>query len=465
MNEMQILPNSPEARDIAYHFHGYTNAAAHAETGPMIIERGEGIYVYDSNGNRYIEALSGLWSAAVGFNEPRLAKAAADQMAKLPFYHNFGHKSHGPAIDLAEKLISLAPVPMSKVFFTNSGSEANDTVLKMLWYRSNALGQPERKKVIARQRGYHGVTIAAGSLTGLPNNHRSFDLPIDRVLHTTCPHYWKDGKGGETEEEFATRCATDLESLIEAEGPETIAAFFAEPVMGAGGVVVPPRTYWDKIQAVLDKYDILLVADEVICGFGRTGNMFGCETFGFEPDAMTLAKQLSSGYMPISAVLLTEEMHEVLADQSRKIGTFAHGFTYGGHPVPAAVALRTMELMEERDVLGHVRRVAPAFQARIGAYADHPLVGDTRGVGLLGAVELVADKSAKRAFEPTGTVGGHLAARAEAHGLITRNLGDTMAFCPPLIIQEDEIAELFDRFDRALDETQAWVERENLRAA
>jgi 4-aminobutyrate--pyruvate transaminase len=314
-------------------------------------------------------------------------------------------------------------------------------------------------------RGYHGVTIAAASLTGIPTNHRDFDLPIAGILHTDCPDYYHDAKDGESEEEFASRLAGNLERLILAEGPETVAAFIAEPVMGAGGVIVPPASYFKKIQEVLRRHDVLLFDDEVICGFGRTGNMFGCETFGFEPDAMTLAKQLSSGYMPISAVLLTEEMHEVLADQSRKIGTFAHGFTYGGHPVPAAVALRTMELMEERDVLGHVRRVAPAFQARIGAYADHPLVGDTRGVGLLGAVELVADKSAKRAFEPTGTVGGHLAARAEAHGLITRNLGDTMAFCPPLIIQEDEIAELFDRFDRALDETQAWVERENLRAA
>jgi 4-aminobutyrate--pyruvate transaminase len=452
-------------RDVTYGIHPYTNLARHAEDGPSIMTHGHGITVTDAEGNDYIEAMAGLWCTSLGFGEEELVEAALKQMRALPAYHVFNGRSSLPFIDLAEKLVGMTPANMTRAFFANSGSEANDSLVKLVWYANNALGRPAKKKIISRVRGYHGVTIAAASLTGIPTNHRDFDLPIAGILHTDCPDYYHDAKDGESEEEFASRLAGNLERLILAEGPETVAAFIAEPVMGAGGVIVPPASYFKKIQEVLRRHDVLLFDDEVICGFGRTGNMFGCETFGFEPDAMTLAKQLSSGYMPISAVLLTEEMHEVLADQSRKIGTFAHGFTYGGHPVPAAVALRTMELMEERDVLGHVRRVAPAFQARIGAYADHPLVGDTRGVGLLGAVELVADKSAKRAFEPTGTVGGHLAARAEAHGLITRNLGDTMAFCPPLIIQEDEIAELFDRFDRALDETQAWVERENLRAA
>ena len=452
MNEMQILPNSPEARDIAYHFHGYTNAAAHAETGPMIIERGEGIYVYDSNGNRYIEALSGLWSAAVGFNEPRLAKAAADQMAKLPFYHNFGHKSHGPAIDLAEKLISLAPVPMSKVFFTNSGSEANDTVLKMLWYRSNALGQPERKKVIARQRGYHGVTIAAGSLTGLPNNHRSFDLPIDRVLHTTCPHYWKDGKGGETEEEFATRCATDLESLIEAEGPETIAAFFAEPVMGAGGVVVPPRTYWDKIQAVLDKYDILLVADEVICGFGRTGQMFGSHTFGMKPDVMVMSKQITSSYVPFSAFMMNDRFYAPIAEESGRIGVLGHGFTGGSHPLGAAVALENIAIIEERELVANARTVGARFHKKLDSLQDHPLVGEIRGVGFISALELVNDKAAKSVTGPVGALGGLLNAALLRNGAITRNLGDAVAFCPPLITSAGQVDDLFAIVKKSLDD-------------
>ncbi|MCR9114174.1 MAG: aminotransferase, partial [Rhodobacteraceae bacterium] len=313
---MDMRPNSDEARDIAYHFHAYTNARAHEQNGPMIMDRGEGVHVFDSQGNRYIEGMSGLWSVAVGFNEKRLIDAATAQMQKLPYYHNFAHRSHGPAIDLAEKLIEMAPVPMSKVFFTNSGSEANDTILKMLWYRSNALGLPEKKKVISRIRGYHGVTIASASMTGLPYNHKSFDLPIEGVLHTTCPHYWREGQEGESEEEFATRCAEDLDAMIRSEGPETIAAFIAEPVMGAGGVVVPPATYWEKIQAVLGKYDILLIADEVICGFGRTGKMFGSETFDIKPDIMTMSKQITSSYFPFSAFMMTEEVYGPIADES-----------------------------------------------------------------------------------------------------------------------------------------------------
>lgn len=452
MNKMPHLPNSPEARDIAFHFHGYTNAIAHAETGPMIIERGDGIYVHDGNGNRYIEALSGLWSAAVGFNEPRLVKAAVEQMAKLPFYHNFGHKSHGPAIDLAEKLISLAPVAMSKVFFTNSGSEANDTVLKMLWYRSNALGQPDRKKVVARRRGYHGVTIASGSLTGLPNNHRSFDLPIDRVLHTTCPHYWKEARPGETEEEFATRCAGDLETLIETEGPETIAAFFAEPVMGAGGVVVPPATYWEKIQAVLNKYDILLVADEVICGFGRTGRMFGSHTFAIRPDVMVMSKQITSSYVPFSAFMVNERFYAPIAGESGRIGILGHGFTGGGHPLGAAVALENIAIIEERDLVENARVVGARFLQRLESLRDHPLVGEVRGVGFISALELVNDKAAKSVGGPVGQLGATMNRALTKHGAISRNLGDAVAFCPPLIMTDDQADALFGIVEAALDD-------------
>src|SRR5690606_35579665 len=256
-------PNSPEARDIRYHLHSYTDARKHQETGPMIIEKGDGIYVEDITGKRYIEAMAGLWSVGVGFSEPRLVEAATRQMSKLPFYHDFTSKGHSPLIDLSEKLVNMAPVPMSKAFFTNSGSEANDTAVKMIWYRSNALGQPQRKKIISRKRGYHGVTVAAASLTGLPANQTSFDLPIANILHTSCPHYWREALPGETEEQFTDRMAADLEAMILAEGPETIAAFIGEPIMGAGGVVVPPDSYWAKIQAVLKKYDILLIADEV----------------------------------------------------------------------------------------------------------------------------------------------------------------------------------------------------------
>lgn len=348
---------TPADRDVRYHFHAYTDAVKHEQTGPLVIERGDGIHVFDSDGKRYIEGLSGLWSVAVGFNEPRLVAAATAQMEKLPFYHNFSSRSHDPAIRLSEKLVSIAPVPMSKVFFTNSGSEANDTVLKMVWYRANAMGQPKRKKVISRRKAYHGVTIASASLTGLPNNHRSFDLPLPGILHTTTPHHWREGRPGETEEEFATRCAEDLESLIRAEGADTIAAFFAEPLMGAGGVIVPPATYWEKIQAVLARHDILLVADEVICGFGRTGQLFGSTTFGMRPDVMILSKQLTSSYMPYSAIVMNDRFYRPIAEETGRIGVFGHGFTGGGHPVGAAVALENIAIIEERGLVENARQM------------------------------------------------------------------------------------------------------------
>lgn len=454
MNELQNFPNTPEARDIAYHLHGYTNAQRHLEVGPMIIERGEGIHVFDNAGKRYIEGLSGLWSVAVGFNEPRLLQAAAAQMARLSFYHTFGHKSHGPAIDLAEKLIALAPVPMSKVHFTNSGSEANDTVLKLIWYRSNALGKPEKKKVIARSRGYHGVTIAAASLTGLPNNQRSFDLPIARVLHTTAPHHWKEARPGETEVEFATRCADDLEALIQAEGPETIAAFFAEPILGAGGVVTPPETYWQKIQAVLARHDILLVADEVICGFGRTGLMFGCDTYGIRPDVMVTSKQLTSSYVPFSAILMNERVFDPIAAESGRIGVLGHGLTAGGHPLGAAVALENLAIIEERELVANARDVGAHFRARLAGLADSPLVGEIRGVGLIAALELVDDKAAKSVSGPVGALGGQMNAAMQRRGLISRNMGDAVAFCPPLITTRSQADEMFEIIARSLAEVE-----------
>jgi 4-aminobutyrate--pyruvate transaminase len=348
-------------------------------------------------------------------------------------------------------------MPVSKVFFVNSGSEANDTQIKLIWYHNNALGRPEKKKIISRMRAYHGVTIASGSLTGLPMVHRDFDLPIARILHTDCPHHYRYAEQGESEEEFAARLAGNLEKLIQEEGPDTVAAFIAEPVMGAGGVIVPPRTYFQKIQAVLKKYDILLIDDEVICGFGRTGNLFGCETFGFTPDTMSVAKSLSSAYLPIGAVLIPEEIYRSMLEESRKIGVFGHGFTYSGHPVCAAVALKNLQLFDERDILDHVRKVAPRFQERLSAFQDRPLVGEARGVGLIGACELVADKKEKRSFQPEQGVGAYCAARAQDHGLILRAMGDTVAFCPPLIIREEEIDELFDRFEKALEDTEAWV--------
>jgi len=459
---MSVRPNSAAARDIAAHLHPYTNARRHEAVGPLVITEGKGVYVYDDQGNEYIEGLAGLWCTALGFGEERLVEAAAAQMRKLAYYHSFAHKAPLPTIELADKLIEIAPVPMSKVFFANSGSEANDSVVKMVWYYNNALGRPEKKKIISRIKGYHGVTVASASLTGLPYNHRDFDLPIKNILHTSCPHYYRFGRDGESEEDFATRMASELEQMILDEGPETVAAFIGEPVMGAGGVIVPPRTYWEKIQPILKKYDVLLIADEVICGFGRTGNLFGCQTYGIEPDIVVTAKALSSAYLPISAVLINDKVYQAIADNTAKIGTFGHGFTYSGHPVAAAVAVETLKIYEERDIVGHVQQIAPRLQDGLRRFADHPLVGEVRGVGLVGAVELVADKATKAPFDPLGKVGLHAVERSQAHGALVRNLMDTVAFSPPLVITEEQIDALLDRFGKALDETATWVAQEGL---
>ena len=456
---MAIAPgNSPEARDIANVLHPYTNLKKHEETGPLVIARGEGVWVYDNAGNGYIEGLAGLWSTSLGFGEERLVEAAARQMRELPYYHGFASKSHLPMIDLAERLKELAPLPMSRVFFANSGSEATDTVVKLVWYYNNALGRPEKKKIISRMRAYHGVTVASASMTGLPYNHRDFDLPIKNIIHADCPHFYRFGKADESEEEFATRMAANLEKLILDEGPDTIAAMIGEPIMGAGGVIVPPATYWQKIQAVLEKYDVLLIADEVICGFCRTGNMFGSETFGLKPNMMTVAKALSSSYLPISAVMIDEKVYSVVRDNSGKIGTFGHGYTYSGHPVPAAVALETLKIYEERDILGHVRSMSPRLQDGLRSFAGHSLVGEVRGTGLIGAIELVKDKATRENFDAAHAVGPYCMARAQHHGLLVRALpGDALAFCPPLVVKEEEIDMIVERFGKALDDTAEMV--------
>ncbi|MAY63251.1 MAG: aspartate aminotransferase family protein [Rhizobiales bacterium] len=444
---MTHQPNSIEGRDIAYHLHSYTNARKQEAEGSIVIDRGEGIYVYDNSGKRYIEGMAGLWSVGVGFGEKRLVEAAARQMEKLPFYHTFTQKTHTPAAELAEKLVAIAPVPMSKAYFTNSGSEANDTMVKMIRYRANALGKPEKKKIISRIKGYHGVTLAAASLTGLPNNHRSFDLPMPGILHTSCPHYRVYKEENESEAEFVTRMAADLEAMIEAEGADTIAAFIGEPVMGAGGVIVPPDGYWEAIQAILKKHDILLVADEVICGFGRTGNMFGSETMGMEPDIMTLSKQLSSSYQPISALLINDRVYQPLADESKSIGTFGHGYTAAGHPVASAVALENLKIIEERDLVGNVRALAPRFAEGLGTFAGHPLVVETRGIGLIGAIEL----KPREGMAP-GALGARLFAILQENGLIARAIGDSLALCPPMIIDDRQLDDMFGIFDKSLDQ-------------
>jgi 4-aminobutyrate--pyruvate transaminase len=352
---------------------------------------------------------------------------------------------------------------MARVLFANSGSEANDTAIKLAWYVNNARGRPRKKKVIARQRAYHGVTIAAASLTGLAFAHEDFDLPLAGFLHTDAPYHYRGAEPGESEESYAARLAGNLETLILREDPDTIAAFFAEPIMGAGGVIVPPATYFERIQPILRKYDILFVVDEVICGFGRTGNMFGSQTFDLEPDIVTLAKALSAGYMPISATLVTAALYDVLLAQSDKLGIFGHGYTYSSHPVPAAVALETLAIYEERDIVAQVRRIAPRLQAGLRSHADRPLVGDVRGVGLIGAVELVRDKAAKERFDPKAGVAAFLVRRAQHHGVILRSMpGDIVAFCPPLVVAEHEIDEMLAAFGKALDDTWRMVRETGL---
>ncbi len=450
-------------RDLSFHLHPATNLRQVQAEGPLVITRGEGVYVYDDEGRRYLEGMAGLWCASLGFSERRLAEAAYKQMCELPFYHSFAGKVPAISTELAERLIGIAPAGMAKALFANSGSEANDTAIKLVWYVNNALGRPQKKKIISRQRAYHGVTIASGSLTGLAFAHTDFDLPIARILHTDCPYPYRGAAPGESEEAFAARLAASLEQLILREGPDTVAAFFAEPVMGAGGVIVPPATYFDRVQAILRKYEILFVADEVICGFGRTGSMFGSQTFDLKPDIVTLAKALSAGYVPISANLVSGKLYDILLAQSDKLGIFGHGYTYSSHPVPAAVALETLKIYEERDIVAQVRRVGPRMQAGIRSYADHPLIGDARGIGLIGAVELVRDKATKQSFDPKAGVAAYLVRRAQHHGAILRNMpGDIVAFSPPLIISEPEIDEMMSIFAKALDDTWTMVKGKGL---
>jgi 4-aminobutyrate--pyruvate transaminase len=447
---LNVHPNSIAARDIAYYFHPATNARRHEAIGPTVIERGQGVYVFDDQGKEYIEGLAGLWSVAVGFGEERLVAAAAAQMRQLPYYHSFSHKSHPSAIALAERLVRMAPGKMSKAHFTSSGSEANDLAIKMIWYYNNALGRPLKKKIISRQRAYHGVSIASASLTGLPAFQRDFDLPLPMIHHVSCPSHWRFAAAGESEEAFSSRLAKELEDKILAEGPDTVAAFFGEPVMGAGGVITPPRTYWEKIQAVCRRHDVLVVADEVITGFGRTGKMFGSETYGIAPDIMVVSKALTSSYMPLSALVFSDAIYQAIADNSAKIGVFAHGFTASGHPVATAVAMENLDIIEERGLVGNCANLAPQFQARVQGFATHPYVGEARGIGLIGALELVADKASKAGFEKPGAAGARLAELAQEEGLIIRAIGDIIAFCPPLVITSAEIDEMFDRFARAL---------------
>jgi 4-aminobutyrate--pyruvate transaminase len=445
-------------RDIAHHLHPYTQLRALERDGPLVIVRGDGVHVIDEHGKRYIEGMAGLWCASLGFSEMRLADAAARQMRTLPYYHTFSGKVPGPVTDLVEALARWSPLPNTRVLFANSGSESNDTAFKLVRYYNNARGRPDKKKIIARVKGYHGVTAAAASLSGLAVMHQHFDLPLPGVLRVGCPHHYQYAQDGESESAFVERLARELEETIEREGADTIAAFIAEPVQGAGGVVIPPPGYFERVQAILKRHDILFIADEVITGFGRLGAAFGSQVFDLQPDLVTVAKQLTSAYVPMSALFVSDAIYQVVADASAGVGSFGHGYTYSGHPLACAVALETLRIYESDDIVGHVQRMAPHLQQGLRRFVGHDIVGHVRGMGLIGAIELAEDPARRKPFDPARGVGAYFVRRAQEHGLITRSLaGDIIAFSPPLIIREAEIDTMLRCVERALADTVAWL--------
>ena len=441
-----------EALDRDYLFHPITNLKSHLTDDVLILERGEGIYIFDNEGKKYIDGLAGLWCTSLGHGVTELADAAKDQMSKLGYSTLFASKSHEPAILLAEKLIEMSPFSSGKVFFGLSGSDSNDTQYKLFTYANNKLGKEKKKKMIARKKGYHGVTVTSASMTGLPNQHKLFDLPQENFIHTETPHYFKEGKDGETEEEYVSRLSEALEQLILDEGPESIAAMIAEPLMGAGGVILPPEGYFPSIQAVLDQYNIPLIADEVVTAFGRTGNAFGSETYEIKPTSMTIAKALSSGYIPISAVIVNDELFEPIKEASGDIGVFGHGYTYSGHPVSCAVALKTLEIYERDKGFEHANKTGDYFQTSVSKLNEEDFVGEVRGIGLIAGVELYKDPKNKTPFEEVGKAGKLLSDVCQSNGLIVRPILDTIALCPPLIISEKEIDELTEKLRRSLQE-------------
>lgn len=448
-----------QVRDAEALLHPYTDAVALRAGGAQIIERGEGVRVWDQSGRSYIEAMSGLWCAGLGFGNDELVEAARVQLERLPYYHLFSAKSHETAIELAEKLKEMTPGQMARVFYQSSGSEANDTQIKMIWYMNNALGRPQKKTIVSRKKAYHGTTLATASLTGLPGNHRDFDLPMPGIRHLSTPHYWKEAEAGESEADYVARLAAEFEALIEADGAETIAAFIAEPVMGAGGAIVPPEGYFAAMSAIAHKNDILTISDEVICGFGRTGQWFGAETVGFRPTSMSMAKQLTAGFVPLSAVAINGAMAEAIEANSGKIGTFGHGFTYGGHPVGCAVALKALEIYERLDMPRVVRARSSRFAWHLKSFEGHPLVGEARSLGLMGALEL-APNGRREGFAAPGKVGARMLGELRDRGIIARAVGDSLVFCPAMIVTEAELDEIFAAVGPSLDATLAWAKTE-----
>lgn len=452
--------NSLRSRDMAYHFHSQTNPRRHEVEGPLMITKGEGCYVIDELGKRYLEGMGGLWCASLGFENERLAEVAAAQMKTLATYHTFNHRSNDPCADVVEQVAELSPIPGSRVFLVNSGSEANDTMVKLAWYYNVARGKPSKRKIISRRGAFHGSTVMGAALGGLPHMHESFNLPGLNVVYTEKPHFYKNGFPGETEEAYCNRLIADLERVIAAEGADTIAAMIAEPIMGAGGVVTPPTGYFPRVREILTRHDILLLSDEVVCGFGRSGNWFGCESFGFVPDMMSIAKGLSSGYVPIAAAVIGEHVYQTIADEADRIGVFGHGFTYSGHPVTAAVAAEVLRTYREMDI--------PALSRQLGSYlfgkletsiARNSLVGEIRGAGFLAGIELVADRVTRTPFDPALKVGAFVESRCRAHGVMIRNMGDVISICPPFVMTTSQLDELVTGIAAALDDAQAEINK------
>lgn len=427
------------------------------------IVSGEGIYVYDDAGNKYIEGLAGLWCTGLGYGNQELVDTAAEAMKTMSYTHLFGGKTHQVGIDLADKLAAMLPMKDPRVFFGNSGSDANDSIIKILHYYFEAIGKPEKRKIIARERSYHGVTVAAASMTGLPVNQRHFDLPVEAlgILRTDAPHYYRGKLEGESEAEFVDRIVGNLEKMILREGPETIAAFIAEPITGASGVIVPPEGYYEKVQALLRKHDIFFWSDEVINGFGRTGNAFGSQTMNIDqPDLMSMAKQLSSAYLPISAAAVRGDIHDAIMDQSEAAGVFGHGYTYSGHPTACAVALKTLEIYERDNVFEHAAKMGEYLQEKLQSFQNHPMVGEVRGKGLIAAIELVTDKKTAGEF-PNGSGANVMLKESQDRGLIARAVAaNSLALCPPMIITEEQIDDMVERLGEALDATYSWARSE-----
>ena len=448
--------NSWEARADAHSFYGFTDLPTVHDRGTVVLTHGKGPYVYDVHGRQYLDGNSGLWNMVAGWDHPGLIAAAQEQYARFPGYHAFFGRMSDQTVMLSEKLIEVSPFTGGKVFYTNSGSEANDTMVKMLWFLGRSEGHPERRKILTRVNAYHGVTAVSASMTGKPYNS-VFGLPLPGFIHLTCPHYWRNGHDGETEAQFTQRMARELEETIIKEGPDTIAGFFAEPVMGAGGVIPPSEGYFQAVAAILKKYRIPLIADEVICGFGRTGNTWGCQTYDFMPDAIISSKNLTAGFFPMGAVILGPELSDRLQAASEAIEEFPHGFTASGHPVGCAIALKAIDVVMNEGLAENVRTLTPAFEAGLARLAEKPNIGEWRGKGLMGALEAVADKATKTPFAGHLSVSERIANACTDQGLICRPLGQSIVLCPPFIMTEAQMDEMFGKLEAALDKVFAEV--------